>query len=74
MDTIAGDHAIFSFGATHSFILTQELVYRTGGLMLVNPIYPYGMDLSVRVFGGSGITVAVPTSSRRRASTGSAWM
>ena len=47
-DTITGDHAIFSFGATHSFILTQELVYRTGGLMLVNPIYPHGMDLSVR--------------------------
>ncbi len=40
--------SLFSFGATHSFILTEELVYRTGGLMLVNPIYPHGMNLSVR--------------------------
>ena len=45
---ICGDRSIFSFGATHSFILTEELVYRTGGLMLVNPIYPHGMNLSVR--------------------------
>ena len=46
--TIDSGHSIFSFGATHSFILTAELVYRTGGLMLVNPIYPHGMNLSVR--------------------------
>lgn len=43
------DHkAIYSFGASHSFIMTEEMVYRTGGLMLVNPIYPHGMNLSVR--------------------------
>jgi len=47
-EAIAGDRKLFSFGATHSFILTEELVYRTGGLMLVNPIYPHGMNLSVR--------------------------
>jgi len=47
-DVIATDRAIFSFGASHSFILTEELVYRTGGLMLINPIYPQGMNLSVR--------------------------
>lgn len=45
---IAEGHKAFSFGATHSFILSMELVYRTGGLMLVNPIYPHGMDLGVR--------------------------
>ena len=45
---VADDRGIFSFGASHSFILTEELVYRTGGLMLVNPIYPHGMNLSVR--------------------------
>lgn len=39
---------IFAFGASHSFMLAEELVYRTGGLMLVNPIYPHGMNLSVR--------------------------
>jgi uncharacterized phosphosugar-binding protein len=48
VDAIAGDRGIYSFGASHSFILTEELVYRTGGLMLVNPIYPHGMNLFVR--------------------------
>jgi uncharacterized phosphosugar-binding protein len=47
-DTVASGHAIFAFGATHSFALVAEMVYRTGGLVLINPIYPHGMDLSVR--------------------------
>lgn len=46
--TIAEGRCIFSFGASHSFMLTEELVYRTGGLMVINPIYPHGMNLSVR--------------------------
>jgi tetratricopeptide (TPR) repeat protein len=46
--TIAGGRGIYSFGASHSFMLTEELVYRTGGLMVINPIYPHGMNLSVR--------------------------
>ncbi len=45
---ITSDARIFAFGASHSFILAEEMVYRTGGLMLVNPIYPHGMNLSVR--------------------------
>jgi uncharacterized phosphosugar-binding protein len=48
VDAIATGHSIFSFGASHSFILTEEMVYRTGGLMLINPIYPHGMNLFVR--------------------------
>ncbi len=48
VEAIRAGRSLFSFGATHSFILTEELVYRTGGLMLVNPIYPHGMNLSVR--------------------------
>lgn len=48
VDAVIEDRGIFSFGASHSFILTEELVYRTGGLMLVNPIYPHGMNLFVR--------------------------
>ena len=48
VEAITGDKAIFAFGATHSFILVEEMVYRTGGLILVNPIYPHGMNLSVR--------------------------
>jgi len=47
-DAIQGGRTAFAFGASHSFILAEELVYRTGGLMLVNPIYPHGMNLSVR--------------------------
>jgi len=47
-DAIMSGHTVFSFGCSHSFILTEELVYRTGGLMLINPIMPHGMDLSVR--------------------------
>lgn len=47
-EAIVSDHKLFAFGATHSFILPMEMIYRTGGLMLVNPIYPHGMDLSVR--------------------------
>lgn len=48
VETIYGRQAIFSFGASHSFIITEELVYRTGGLMVINPIYPHGMHLGVR--------------------------
>lgn len=45
---IVNGNTIFAFGASHSFMVAEEMVYRTGGLMLVNPIYPHGMNLSVR--------------------------
>ncbi|MEA3401980.1 MAG: SIS domain-containing protein [Armatimonadota bacterium] len=47
-EAVVEDRKIFSFGTSHSFMLTEEAVYRTGTLMLVNPIYPHGMNLSVR--------------------------
>jgi uncharacterized phosphosugar-binding protein len=47
-EAIVEGHTIYSFGCSHSFMLTEEVVYRTGGLMLINPITPHGMDLSVR--------------------------
>lgn len=47
-EAIVAGSKVFSFGASHSFMMTEELVYRTGGLMLINPIYPHGMNLSVR--------------------------
>jgi uncharacterized phosphosugar-binding protein len=47
-EVVVAGGRLFSFGASHSFMLTEELVYRTGGLMLINPIYPQGMNLSVR--------------------------
>ena len=46
--SIVNGGGIFAFGASHSFMVAEEMVYRTGGLMLVNPIYPHGMNLSVR--------------------------
>lgn len=48
VEAIVGGKALYSFGASHSFMLTEELVYRTGGLMLINPIYPHGMNTLVR--------------------------
>jgi uncharacterized phosphosugar-binding protein len=48
VEAIAADRSLYSFGASHSFMLTEEMVYRTGGLMLVNPIYPHGMNTLVR--------------------------
>jgi uncharacterized phosphosugar-binding protein len=48
VEAIRGDKTIYSFGCSHSFILTEELVYRTGGLALVNPVVPHGMMLDVR--------------------------
>lgn len=47
-DAIMDGKSLFAFGASHSFMLVEELVYRTGGLMLINPIYPHGMHLGVR--------------------------
>ncbi|HEY3285089.1 MAG TPA: SIS domain-containing protein [Armatimonadota bacterium] len=48
VETVLAGKALYAFGASHSFILAEELVYRTGGLMLFNPIYPHGMNLMVR--------------------------
>lgn len=48
VDAVREGKSLYAFGASHSFILAEEMVYRTGGLMLVNPIYPHGMNLFVR--------------------------
>lgn len=32
-------HSIYAFGASHAGILSEELYYRAGGLMLINPIF-----------------------------------
>ncbi len=47
VEAIVSGQALYSFGASHSFMITEELVYRTGGLMLINPIYPHGMNFTV---------------------------
>ncbi|MCX7795367.1 MAG: SIS domain-containing protein [bacterium] len=39
---------IFIFGASHSAMMAEELTYRAGGLMLINPIFAPGLSLSER--------------------------
>jgi len=48
VDTIRAGSCIYSFGCSHSFMLTEEVVYRTGGLAIINPVVPHGMMLDVR--------------------------
>ena len=38
-DAILKKHAIFTFGASHAGILSEELYYRAGGLVVMNPIF-----------------------------------
>jgi len=42
-DTIEQGNCIFAFGCTHSSLPVQDLVYRAGGLMLVNPLFGPGI-------------------------------
>ncbi len=47
-NAIAADHLVYVFGATHAGILAQELFYRAGGLVPVNPVLPPGLVTDVR--------------------------
>lgn len=38
-DAILKKHAVFTFGASHAGILSEELYYRAGGLVVMNPIF-----------------------------------
>lgn len=42
-DAIENGHTLFAFGCTHSSLPIQDLVYRAGGLMLVNPLFGPGI-------------------------------
>lgn len=42
-DAIEEGHSLFAFGCTHSSLPIQDLVYRAGGLMLVNPLFGPGI-------------------------------
>jgi uncharacterized phosphosugar-binding protein len=42
-DAVQNGGNIFAFGCTHSSLPIQDLVYRAGGLMLVNPIFGPGI-------------------------------
>ena len=43
-DAVEQGHCIFAFGCTHSSLPIQDIVYRAGGLMLVNPIFGPGIS------------------------------
>jgi uncharacterized phosphosugar-binding protein len=47
-DAIQNNHLIYIFGPTHASILAQEMFYRAGGLVPVNPILPPGLTTDVR--------------------------
>lgn len=38
-ECVRSKHSIYTFGASHAGILSEELYYRAGGLMLMNPIF-----------------------------------
>lgn len=42
-DRLAEGGRLFAFGCSHSSLPVQDIVYRAGGLMLVNPIYGPGI-------------------------------
>ncbi|WP_151550339.1 MULTISPECIES: sugar isomerase domain-containing protein [Corynebacterium] len=43
-DKVASGGRIFAFGASHSSLPVQDIVYRAGGLMLINPLYGPGIE------------------------------
>ena len=38
-ECVMGKRSIYTFGASHAGILSEEMYYRAGGLMLMNPIF-----------------------------------
>ena len=42
-DAIEAKKSIYCFGPTHAGIFTEELVYRAGGLAVINPIHAAGL-------------------------------
>lgn len=47
VDTIQNGKKVYIFGCTHAGILAQEAFYRTGGLVIINPILPPGLTCDV---------------------------
>ncbi|MBW9212912.1 MULTISPECIES: SIS domain-containing protein [Terrabacteria group] len=46
-ENIMNNKSIFIFGASHAGILTQELFYRAGGLITINPIFAKEVMLDI---------------------------
>lgn len=47
-EAIINHHTLFVFGASHAGILAMELFYRSGGLVLANPIFAPDLMLDAR--------------------------
>jgi len=47
VETVTGDGMVYIFGCTHAGIIAQEAFYRTGGLAVINPIFPPGLTCDV---------------------------
>ncbi|MDN6281721.1 MAG: SIS domain-containing protein [Corynebacterium sp.] len=43
-DRVVAGARIFAFGASHSSLPVQDIVYRAGGLMLINPLFAPGIE------------------------------
>lgn len=48
VETIKEGKCIYVFGASHAGIIAQEVFYRTGGLVPINPILPSSLMLNTR--------------------------
>ena len=48
VEAIKNKKCIYVFGASHAGIIAQEVFYRTGGLVPINPILPASLMLNVR--------------------------
>ena len=47
VDAVISGHKVFAVGCGHAGLLAQELFYRSGGLVVINPIFAPGLDLNV---------------------------
>jgi len=47
-EAIMNDGSVFVFGATHAGMISEELFFRAGGLVPVNPIFAPGLVTNVR--------------------------
>lgn len=47
VEAIINKNLLYSFGASHAGILTQEMFYRAGGLALINPIFDKNLMLDI---------------------------
>ncbi len=48
VNAIINEKCIYVFGASHAGIIAQEVFYRTGGLVPINPILPASLMLNTR--------------------------